>query len=1207
MDMQRILTVFNSLQNNNLSATPPMLEPQSFSCNQCQDTGMCLCPCCNGTGLVDDNSGILDDGIPCNQCSDGKIVCDCQSNNIHETIDSKGFNKPYKQQIERCFKCDEPTGRAGKGDDSLYDSDGVGPYCQECYDKKFRDPLDESFENTDEEHECEICVSRNAHDTEYGWLCDDCYLDVEREEKEKNGTLDESFENTDEEQTCKGWLNVAYQALFGEFNSGLIEHVKICLEKAQEECEDKSVDCIVCNDISNIIRYLHDKNKVDLDRVKFLLHSLIDRIDNNDEVNDNWDLNESLQDNLNDATSNYRNAKCRCGHGIKEHDNHGEDCLKCACHQFDPIHKSKIKESTISSTWGNRIRDIWEGIAHDLMAIGGVDADGAREAVSQKLYDDFNSWRHLNSRIRQELLKQYLSDDEVAAANPEIQDNLTATNDFDDEHESDDDIDKWYADYEANQNSRVPESNDEGSYCPSCGEVFDSSKKECGHCHVELFSESKIVKRKIKESICKNCTADGVIPCQACNGHSGNEKCEECHGEGEITCPECNGNGHIKDKKMKSIRENFNAEMDECSNCEGRMESSQNNLSINTSYDSSTNRRSISISAENEKAEELADILRLSGLLPGSENQQNSEVTDPEFKVEIEEPLMDDKLTEAKSYSIQARKTKTSPITYLSLAPTKWVKTKDDAHKFTDLESAATKAASIKDKQEVTDVKVVPNLNESQLNEFHAKGHECDFCGNPLSQNDYTSSRGWSYHCGSCGFRYNHNGETAEAQIRKQLKSGKIDKEDSLDIYESTEPKRIKHPGVKCIGKDCKKTARWRMTDGKMMCDSCKSEKDKKVNESLSPERKETGVNDAPKAWANEPNEQIAHWRAVVDDTQGLSKPQDMFPNRLGDNPLKVAKDLKDEKLHENVEINKIAINLANKFSKLDESDEMPSIRHSRKLPHGKYIDDGEAPFTMRFKAVGLNQNEGKETTGMIGIWADSYKEAIDKARARVEKNNSSPTRKWNFTITELVDMFREDGEPYSIYPRRENGSEQFQVDESDENNERDLREKLSSLKKRYHMAVTAHAPNRYAIKAEIERVKNKLADSVPDEPLTENEAKYAAIQLNLKHIERKLEEEGFIHNSEKEEDCNRSAHIFTRGNNGEFISLSKDGKWDWAYHNENGDLTDGSGKDSLNNLLNSLEFDCTQEDNFDDRVDNYNDDFNNNFDLGNDSLYGEE
>ena len=44
--------------------------------------------------------------------------------------------------LEYCFLCDAPTGRAGAGDDSIFDDDGEGPYCEECYKEhpeKFRD------------------------------------------------------------------------------------------------------------------------------------------------------------------------------------------------------------------------------------------------------------------------------------------------------------------------------------------------------------------------------------------------------------------------------------------------------------------------------------------------------------------------------------------------------------------------------------------------------------------------------------------------------------------------------------------------------------------------------------------------------------------------------------------------------------------------------------------------------------------------------------------------------------------------------------------------------------------------------------------------------------------------------------------------------------------------------------------------------------
>ena len=38
-------------------------------------------------------------------------------------------------RIERCCACDEPTGRAGAADDSLFtDNEGIGPFCVCCYD-----------------------------------------------------------------------------------------------------------------------------------------------------------------------------------------------------------------------------------------------------------------------------------------------------------------------------------------------------------------------------------------------------------------------------------------------------------------------------------------------------------------------------------------------------------------------------------------------------------------------------------------------------------------------------------------------------------------------------------------------------------------------------------------------------------------------------------------------------------------------------------------------------------------------------------------------------------------------------------------------------------------------------------------------------------------------------------------------------------------
>ncbi len=39
---------------------------------------------------------------------------------------------------ERCYQCDEPTGHAGRSDDSLFieiASNEIGPFCSTCYHK----------------------------------------------------------------------------------------------------------------------------------------------------------------------------------------------------------------------------------------------------------------------------------------------------------------------------------------------------------------------------------------------------------------------------------------------------------------------------------------------------------------------------------------------------------------------------------------------------------------------------------------------------------------------------------------------------------------------------------------------------------------------------------------------------------------------------------------------------------------------------------------------------------------------------------------------------------------------------------------------------------------------------------------------------------------------------------------------------------------
>ena len=35
--------------------------------------------------------------------------------------------------LEYCFKCGKPTGKAGAGEDSIFDDEGNGPFCDTCH------------------------------------------------------------------------------------------------------------------------------------------------------------------------------------------------------------------------------------------------------------------------------------------------------------------------------------------------------------------------------------------------------------------------------------------------------------------------------------------------------------------------------------------------------------------------------------------------------------------------------------------------------------------------------------------------------------------------------------------------------------------------------------------------------------------------------------------------------------------------------------------------------------------------------------------------------------------------------------------------------------------------------------------------------------------------------------------------------------------
>ena len=63
---------------------------------------------------------------------DEQELIDARSEWLLPTNQQAGANK--MSELELCISCDELTGRAGKGEDSLYREDDTGPFCEDCFD-----------------------------------------------------------------------------------------------------------------------------------------------------------------------------------------------------------------------------------------------------------------------------------------------------------------------------------------------------------------------------------------------------------------------------------------------------------------------------------------------------------------------------------------------------------------------------------------------------------------------------------------------------------------------------------------------------------------------------------------------------------------------------------------------------------------------------------------------------------------------------------------------------------------------------------------------------------------------------------------------------------------------------------------------------------------------------------------------------------------
>lgn len=404
---------------------------------------------------------------------------------------------------------------------------------------------------------------------------------------------------------------------------------------------------------------------------------------------------------------------------------------------------------------------------------------------------------------------------------------------------------------------------------------------------------SKNLMEKLAENECEKCSGDGCVPCQACKGHEGNKKCKECKGEGEITCGSCGGSGSKKSKKK--IKESGEI----VGNAQGSISApvpDSFNVSVSQSNYNGELIKNITVSASGNKADEIADLLKLSGILTGSTQPISAELpidydeVDPEF--ESNTPVCD-----------LCAQTCSDDCTCDCHHDVK-----EDYDHFED--------------DDYVEDDVEDDVYDDGIcdHEYDSDGNFCLNCGEPYEFGEYESDldeasenyRDARYENSDHDHKYNKSGTCKICGVADCEINGHNYDNDGICVncgeFDDEELDESSHPDIP--GSDdycdaCSEEVSNHECGHGILCDKCERDIHGEegvcdADEGFVRESKNiTSKKNVKEAWANEPNEKISHWRALIDDADGPNNPKDMYPNRLGDNPLKVAKNKKNKEIHE--------------------------------------------------------------------------------------------------------------------------------------------------------------------------------------------------------------------------------------------------------------------------------------------------------------------
>lgn len=107
-------------------------------------------------------------------------------------------------KFERCFQCDEPTGRAGRHDDSIYDTEDGGPYCVDCWEKFITNKETVSKDRPTIEERIQALGTRHFSQHDIRWVAEaHAAAEVKAATKELQRQIDVYREDRD------GWRDAA--------------------------------------------------------------------------------------------------------------------------------------------------------------------------------------------------------------------------------------------------------------------------------------------------------------------------------------------------------------------------------------------------------------------------------------------------------------------------------------------------------------------------------------------------------------------------------------------------------------------------------------------------------------------------------------------------------------------------------------------------------------------------------------------------------------------------------------------------------------------------------------------------------------------------------------------------------------------------------------------------------------------------------------